>query len=250
MDDHDKLRATFGWRWCRRSPRAPQPGSVDQVARWSETPVAFARWYLCGIETAIAFAGEKWAFLLLFLGAEVSSVSAAPCWECAVVLLVSRSPCFCVLCAIFFALLGRVWVRARKSSPRKPKMGEKRCFQARWASFFAEELRNGARWASFFAELLLNALMVRVWCLRSTCGRGGVWVFRTVCCERVVVSSPFSKRAPEQIAGPARRVGRKGRGASGVLPNAPRPRRETLATQRRSTPASQAARMGFASATS
>ena len=97
MDDRDKLRARFGWRWCLRSPRAPQPpqpGSVDQVARWRETPVAFARWYLCGIETVIAFAGEKWAFLLRFLGAEVSSVSAALCWGCAVVLLVSRSPCF------------------------------------------------------------------------------------------------------------------------------------------------------------
>ena len=42
---------------CRT--RAPQPGPVDQVARLSETIVAFARWYLCGIETAIAFAGEK-----------------------------------------------------------------------------------------------------------------------------------------------------------------------------------------------
>ena len=25
-NDHDKLRAKFGWRWCRRRPRAPQPG--------------------------------------------------------------------------------------------------------------------------------------------------------------------------------------------------------------------------------
>ena len=41
----------------RRRPRAPQPGPVDQVARLSETIVAFACWYPCGIETAIAFAG-------------------------------------------------------------------------------------------------------------------------------------------------------------------------------------------------
>ena len=61
-----------GWTWLQ-GPRAPQPGYVDQVARLSETivafacwypcgietAIAFARWYLCGIETAIAFAGEK-----------------------------------------------------------------------------------------------------------------------------------------------------------------------------------------------
>ena len=87
MDEHDKLRSTL-------AVVSSQPGSVDQVARWSETPVAFARWYLCGIETAVAFAGEKWAFLVRFLGAEVMWVSRVPCCGCAVVLLVSRSPCF------------------------------------------------------------------------------------------------------------------------------------------------------------
>ena len=57
-NDRDKLRATFGWRWCRRCPRVPQPCPVGQVVRWFETIVAFACWYLCGIETAIAFAGR------------------------------------------------------------------------------------------------------------------------------------------------------------------------------------------------
>ncbi len=42
-NDRVKLRAKFGWWWRRRSPRVPQPGPVDQVARWSETLVAFAR---------------------------------------------------------------------------------------------------------------------------------------------------------------------------------------------------------------
>ena len=45
-----------------------------------ETAIAFARLCLCGIETVIAFAGEKWAFLAHFVGAEVMSVSVAPCW--------------------------------------------------------------------------------------------------------------------------------------------------------------------------
>ena len=87
------------------------------MARLNETAIAFARLYPCGSETAIAFAGAKWVFLVQFLGAEVMPVSAVPCRGRAVVLLVSTSPCFCVLCAKFVALHGLMWVRARKSSP-------------------------------------------------------------------------------------------------------------------------------------
>ena len=105
-----------GWTWLQ-GPRAPQPGPVDQVARLSETIVAFACWYPCGIETAIAFAGEKCAFLVRFSGAEVMVVSTVPCWGCAEVLSVSMSLCCRASCATFFALIGLMWVRARKSSP-------------------------------------------------------------------------------------------------------------------------------------
>ena len=150
-NNHDKLRATFDWRWCCRCPRMPQLCSVDQESRWFETIVAFARLCLCGIETAIAFAGEKWAFLVQFVGAEVIAVSAVPFWGCAEVLLVSTPPCFCVLYAKYFALLGLMWARARKSSPCKPNMGEKCSFSACRASFFAELPLEGPRWANFVA---------------------------------------------------------------------------------------------------
>ena len=63
-----------GLTWLQ-GPRALRPGPVGQVARWFETIVAFARWHLCGIETAIAFAGEKWTFLAQLSGAEVMRVS-------------------------------------------------------------------------------------------------------------------------------------------------------------------------------
>ena len=125
------------WRgrtWLQ-GPRALWPGPVGQVARLSETIVAFARLFLRGFETAIAFADEKWAFLVQFVGAKVMAVSAGPCWVRAVVLLVSPSPCFCVLCAIFFVLLGLMRVRARKSSPCVLTMAKNWCLMARWASF-------------------------------------------------------------------------------------------------------------------
>ena len=92
----------------RRCAWVPRLGAAGEVARWFETPVAFARLCLCGFETAIAFArlclcgfetaiafaGEKWAFLVRFLGAEVMAVSAVPCWGCAEVMAVSVVPCW------------------------------------------------------------------------------------------------------------------------------------------------------------
>ena len=102
----------------------------------SETPIAFARWCLCGIETAIAFAGEKWAFLAQFSGAEVLSVSAVPCWGRAVVLSVSRSPRCRALCAKKFAL--------------------RHCSDRAGAKKFAQHTKNGSKWVVYGAlgELL------------------------------------------------------------------------------------------------
>ena len=83
------------------------PVPVSEAARLAETPVAFARVCLCGVETAIAFAGVKWVFLVRFPGAEVTPVSPVLCWGRAVVLLVSTSPRCCALCAKKFALHAR-----------------------------------------------------------------------------------------------------------------------------------------------
>ena len=136
---------------CR--PRVSQPGPVGQVGRLSETVVAFTRLCLRGIETAIAFAGEKWAFLLHFACAEVMPVSAVPCWGCAVVLLVSTSTCCRASCAKKFALWGSVIVHARKYSPCTLKTPQNRRFFACWANYFAEEPLEGLCWESFFASI-------------------------------------------------------------------------------------------------
>ena len=95
--------------------RVSQPGPVGQLGRLSETAIAFARSCSCGIETAIAFAGVKWAFLVQFSGAVVMSVSTVPCWWRAVVLLVSTSPCCRALCAEFLGCLGACCYKRRQS---------------------------------------------------------------------------------------------------------------------------------------
>ena len=91
-----------------------------RAERLSETGVAFARAGSAPTETAIAFAGEKWAFLEWFSVAEVMVVSTVAvwgralvmvvsCWPASVaaeVLSVSKSPRRFVLCAKSFALLG------------------------------------------------------------------------------------------------------------------------------------------------
>ena len=80
-----------------------------------ETVVAFARWYLWWVETVIAFAGAKWVFLVQFSGAEVMVVSMVAVQGRAVVLSVSKSPCCRVSCAKKFALRGlMVGVSAKK----------------------------------------------------------------------------------------------------------------------------------------
>ena len=57
-----------------------------------ETLVAFARSCPCGVETAVAFAGEKWVFFVRFSVAEVLSVSAVAVHGRAMVMVVSRWP--------------------------------------------------------------------------------------------------------------------------------------------------------------
>ena len=93
-----------------------------------ETGVAFARAGRASDETAIAFAGEKWAFFVPFSGAEVSSVSTLAIQGCAVVMVVSRWSASAVaevslvstslrhssLSAKKFALLGLVWGASTK----------------------------------------------------------------------------------------------------------------------------------------
>ena len=122
----------------------------------SETAVAFAGVGRASIETAIAFAGKKWAFLVQFSGAEVMVVSMVAVQGRAVVLLVSMSPRCRASCAKKFALRCCLIVKARKISPSALKTPQHRRFYACWASFFAEELLEGPCWASFFAEMPLE----------------------------------------------------------------------------------------------
>ena len=74
-NDRDKLRAKFGWRWCRCRPRVPQAGSLGQAACLSETVVAFVGTGRVLTETVIAYAGENWVFLACISVAKVPLVS-------------------------------------------------------------------------------------------------------------------------------------------------------------------------------
>ena len=92
-------------------------GSRKPGARLSGTGVAFACLCPCGVETLVAFAGEKWVFFVRFSVAEASSVStvavqgraevlAVSCWPAvavAEVAVVAPSPRRCALCAKEFA---------------------------------------------------------------------------------------------------------------------------------------------------
>ena len=67
----------------------PRPAAVCIGNLSRETAIAFARSYVRGVETAIAFAGGNWVFLLCFSVAVVLSVSTVAVQGRAVVTVVS-----------------------------------------------------------------------------------------------------------------------------------------------------------------
>ena len=156
-------------------PKGSQPGAVGRVDRWSETVIAFARLYPCGIETVIAFAGEKWAFLVHFACAEVMPVSAVPCWGCAVVLLVSMSP--------------RCRVVSAKKVALCTKNGSKSAFSGVQGEFFAEESLEGPCWASFVATTGTAPVLDAARCTSGWLRWGfcSIRSFASACCRRVGV---------------------------------------------------------------
>ena len=71
-----------------------------------------------------------------FSGAKVMAVSVVPCWGRAVVLLVSMSPCFCVLCAMFVAL--------------RAHTGQKLAFDGALGKYFRGNAAEAAALGEFF----------------------------------------------------------------------------------------------------
>ena len=184
-----------------RSPASPAAAHGPAVrpcrpgGRLSETGVAFAHVWLCGVETGIAFACEKWVFLVRFLGAVVMPVSVVRCWGCAVVLLVSMSPWCRVWCATMFARRRCVIAKVRESSPSALKLAQIRRFCACWASFLRRCRWRGCAGRASSRQLALRRSWMRCGALQGGCGWG-------VCAMR----SP--------LAACRRRVG----GLDGVIP--------------------------------
>ena len=110
-------------RWnCMRKcvDQDPQyPAGIGNLSR--ETGVAFARLYVRGVETAIAFAGEQWAFLVQLSGAEGRRFHVGPYQR------LQR-------CHWFHSRHVAVSC-ARKSSPCVLRKARNRLFMACWAIF-------------------------------------------------------------------------------------------------------------------
>ena len=133
----------------------PMPAGIGSLSR--ETGIAFARSCAPGIETAIAFAGEKRAFLMQLSGAEVMVVSMVAVLGRALVMAVSRwsaaavaeassvstSPPHSCLCAKKFAL--------------RTKYGSKSAVCGVLGEFFRENTAGGGTLGELF---------------RARCGKG------------------------------------------------------------------------------
>ena len=114
------------------------------VARLSETGVAFARSYVRGVETAIAFAGEKKLYFVHFSVAVVPAVSCWPASVAAEASLVSKLPCRSILCAKKFALLGPGRSRPKAQTKRPPThhAGTGGTAKADWSPSAARNVRK------------------------------------------------------------------------------------------------------------
>ena len=106
-------------------PTGVAAGARRSCVWLSETAVAFARWYMCGSETGVAFAGEKWVFLAWFSVALVMLVSRWSASVVAEVSLVSTSSRYSCLCAKKFALLGPMVGASAKKFALRTKNGQK-----------------------------------------------------------------------------------------------------------------------------
>ena len=134
----------------------PRPARIGNLSR--ETAIAFARSYVPGVETAIAFAGGNWVFLLCFSVAVVLSVSTVAVQGCAVAMwvscwpasvaaeasLVSKLPCRSILCAKKFALLGPGRSRPKAQTKRPPTRhaGAGGTAKADWSPSAARNVRK------------------------------------------------------------------------------------------------------------
>ena len=169
----------------RPSPTAAHGPAVRLCrpgGRLSETGVAFAHVWLCGVETGIAFACEKWVFLVR-------------CWGCAVVLLVSMSPWCRVWCAKMFARRRCVIAKVRKSSPSALKLAKFSVFALAGRVFSRRCRWRGCAGRASSRQLALRRSWMRCGALQGGCGWG-------VCAMR------------SRLAACRRRVG----GLDGVIP--------------------------------
>ena len=137
----------------------------------TETDIAFARAGSAPTETDIAFAGEKWAFWVRFLVAEVMVVSmvavwgralvmAVSCWPAsavAVVSLVSTSPPHSCLCAKKFA--------------QRTKNGPQSAFYGVLGEFFRENTAGGVAPGEVFRGTAAEQSVLAEFCRTTTQAR-------------------------------------------------------------------------------
>ena len=129
--------------------QAPQwPAGITNLSR--ETGVAFACAGSAPTETAIAFAGEKWAILVRFSVAEVMLVSRWSAAAVAEVSLVSTSPRHSSLCAKKFALLGPMVGASAKKFALRAKNGQKLAVYGVLGELFRGNAAGGAVLGEFF----------------------------------------------------------------------------------------------------
>ena len=119
-------------------------------------------------ETAIAFAGQKWAFLVRFSVAEASSVSTLAAQGRAVVMAVSRWPASAVAEVLLVSMSPRGCVLCtKKFAPRGPMVGGSAKKLTLRRSWIQRGARGRLRWGFCTTRNWLEACRRRVGSLMS-----------------------------------------------------------------------------------
>ena len=180
---------------------------------WLETGVAFARVGRASTETAIAFVGEKWVFLVRFSVALVMVVSAGAvqgravvmavsCWPTSVpaeVSLVSTSPSGRVLCTKKFTLLGLMVGASAKKFALQAQNGRKTLFSGALGEFFRGRAGGGAVLGEFCRTNRYCARSCRQRSLPA-CNGGGFALHEAVAQRVASVSDPHVVQFPPLLS--------------------------------------------------
>ena len=155
--------------WLRAERLSETAIAFARAGRASdETAIAFARAGSAPTETDIAFAGEKWAFWVRFLVAEVMVVSMVAVWGRALVMAVSCWPASAVAVVSLVSTSPPHSCLSAKKFAQRTKNGPQSAFYGVPGEFFRENTAGGVAPGEVFRGTAAEQSVLAEFCRTTT----------------------------------------------------------------------------------